>query len=89
MMNGLRRTSVASLLAALALAFGASTSQAVPVGSPAPWPGFEPDSGFELFTYQDNVISFEIFDALGPQYFHEFSFYYACLLYTSPSPRDS
>ena len=68
-------TTMISAVASVALF--ATSASAVPVGSPAPLPGFDPDAGWELFTPNNGVAVFEVSDVMGPASISEFSFYYA------------
>lgn len=65
----------AMTLIGLALAPASALAVFTP-GDPAPLPGFDPDSGAELFLHGDQVVSIEVQDTLG-FVGAEFGFYFA------------
>lgn len=65
-----------SICAGAAIGLFAFSANAVPVGSASPIPGFDVDSGAELFLPEDTVVSFEIADVLGSVALNTFSFYF-------------
>jgi hypothetical protein len=72
----IRRIWVNSICAGVSIGLFAVSANAVPVGSTSPIPGFDVDSGAELFLPENTVVSFEIADVLGSVALNTFSFYF-------------